>query len=90
MRHLNKSNWTNKKVELSRKYPNLFKYTGLKTIDQSVTHFFTKLVRDTIDYRLANKIRRNDFMQLLIDMRQDSKEASKAGKLKILTAANQQ
>lgn len=78
---MNKTKWTNTKIKLARRFPSLFKLTGLKIIDQSVTDFFTDLVRDTMDHRLNNNIRRNDFMQLLIDMRQGSEEASKTGRL---------
>ncbi|XP_030555359.1 probable cytochrome P450 6a14 [Drosophila novamexicana] len=58
---------------------NLFKVNHVKlllrlhiktrTFDQEYTDFFLRLVRDTVELREREKIRRNDFMDLLLDLR---------------------
>lgn len=40
---------------------------GIRWNDVDVTDFFLNVVRETIDHRKMSGIRRNDFMQLLID-----------------------
>jgi len=42
----------------------------LKINVQDVEDFYSRIVRETIDYRLKTKERRNDFMDSLIDMYQ--------------------
>lgn len=41
---------------------------GGKIFDPEITGFFINIVRETIDYRMSNKIHRNDFMDLLLKM----------------------
>lgn len=43
------------------------------TINTEVTAFFTALVKSTVQYRESNKINRPDFLQLLINMKNDEK-----------------
>lgn len=43
----------------------------LKSLHDDVTEFFLKVVFDTVGYREANNVRRNDFMDLLIKMKND-------------------
>ncbi|CAD7083748.1 unnamed protein product [Hermetia illucens] len=40
----------------------------LKFFRDEVINFYTKVVRDTVRYRLANNVERDDFMQLLIKL----------------------
>lgn len=44
---------------------------GVRWNDKDVTEFFMNVVRETIHYRKQSGLRRNDFMQLLIDMMKD-------------------
>lgn len=44
---------------------------GIRWNDEDVSDFFMKVVKDTIAYRKTSGVRRNDFMQLLIDMMRD-------------------
>lgn len=43
---------------------------GVRWNDVDVSEFFMNVVKDTIEYRRTSNTRRNDFMQLLIDMMQ--------------------
>ncbi|XP_071514189.1 cytochrome P450 3A24-like isoform X1 [Panulirus ornatus] len=50
-------------------WPHIAKHLCLNVIDRTPIHFFTKVVSDTIRYRLENNLRRSDFLQLLLDAR---------------------
>lgn len=49
--------------------PKLFNYISFKTIDPEVNAFINVIVKQTIDLREKNNIERNDFMQLLIQLK---------------------
>nr|AFM08403.1 CYP6S2 [Anopheles funestus] len=52
---------------------------GIRYNDKDVSEFFMNVVRDTIRYREEKGVRRDDFMQLLIDMmKQDGTGAGEA------------
>lgn len=46
---------------------------GIKQLDEGVSDFFIGVVRDTISYREKNNIVRNDFMQLLLQLKNKGK-----------------
>jgi cytochrome P450 family 6 len=46
-------------------------FSRLKMFDDDVEKFFVDLVRETIDYREKNNVNRNDFMQLLIKLKNE-------------------
>lgn len=48
--------------------PSLVKLLGIKIIPDEVSDYFTEVVRNTVSYRVANNIKRNDFMDLLVNM----------------------
>uniref|UniRef100_A0A336MQU5 CSON003753 protein n=1 Tax=Culicoides sonorensis TaxID=179676 RepID=A0A336MQU5_CULSO len=54
-------------------FPKLALKLGLGFTPRPVTKFFIKVVEDTIEYREKNNITRNDFMDLLIKMRNKDK-----------------
>lgn len=56
------------KFLFSLSFGNLAKKIGLKNMEPEVAEFFTKVAVDTYNYRIKNNVKRNDFMQLLIDM----------------------
>ena len=49
--------------------PFLLDYVRLSMIPKDVSIYFRKMVRDTIEYREKNNIHRNDFMQLMIQLK---------------------
>ncbi|XP_065092308.1 probable cytochrome P450 6a14 [Ochlerotatus camptorhynchus] len=61
--------------------PSVAKKLGLKILPEEVSDFFFGVVRETIDYRLKNGVRRNDFMDLLIQMRNPDESKSSEGLL---------
>ncbi|KAH8277877.1 hypothetical protein KR018_009442, partial [Drosophila ironensis] len=49
--------------------PKLSAKLGIKSLLQPVEDFYMNIVRDTIDYRVKNKVIRHDFMDMLIDLK---------------------
>lgn len=45
------------------------RFFGIKALRDEVSEFFMNVVRSTIDYREKNNIERNDFMDLLIKLK---------------------
>ncbi|KAH8402288.1 hypothetical protein KR009_010990, partial [Drosophila setifemur] len=52
---------------------------GMKAFPDEITEFFMSAVRNTVDYRLKNKIKRNDFIDQLIELRAENQEEAKRG-----------
>ncbi|KAH8275585.1 hypothetical protein KR026_011046, partial [Drosophila bipectinata] len=57
-------------------FPKLSRQLHLKMNIQEVEDFYTRIVRDTIDYRLKSKEKRNDFMDSLIELYQKEQEGN--------------
>lgn len=53
------------------------RFFGMKTHTERVLDFFMGIVRETINYREQNKIERNDFMDILLKMKNESKDGYK-------------
>jgi hypothetical protein len=45
----------------------------LRDLDQNVSKYFQSMVQDTVNYREKNGVKRNDFMQLLIQIKNKGK-----------------
>ncbi|KAK9884906.1 hypothetical protein WA026_009143 [Henosepilachna vigintioctopunctata] len=56
-----------------RSFPPIAKLLGLGVFSRNVTDFFKRVVRETIEYREANRIERNDFLQLLVQLKNHGK-----------------
>lgn len=50
-------------------FPKLFKALKLRTFPAEVQQFFMGIVKQTIDFRNTNGVRRNDFIQLLLEIK---------------------
>jgi cytochrome P450 family 6 len=53
--------------------PNLIRTLKIKVFDRELESFFVKIVEDTVTYREKNGVTRKDFMQLLIQLKNDGK-----------------
>nr|AID61399.1 cytochrome P450 [Calliphora stygia] len=49
--------------------PDLARKLHMKFFTDNVSNFFINIVKQTVDYRLANNIKRNDFMDLMIELK---------------------
>lgn len=56
---------------LANEFPRLFTLLSVNFNTDS-KEFFLKLVNDTVNYRIQNNVKRNDFMQLLIQLMEDN------------------
>ncbi|XP_055907557.1 cytochrome P450 6a2-like [Eupeodes corollae] len=50
-------------------FPKLAKLLRFRQIDEEVHQFYMRVVRETVEYREKNSIKRNDFMNLLIELK---------------------
>uniref|UniRef100_A0A1I8Q4F9 Cytochrome P450 n=1 Tax=Stomoxys calcitrans TaxID=35570 RepID=A0A1I8Q4F9_STOCA len=58
----------------------LAKKLGMKLFPDDLTDFFMNVIRQTVDYRLKNNVKGNDFMDLLIEMKAKDEEMARASK----------
>lgn len=57
------------KFIIANMYPNIMKFFKCRVINRGLHNFFMGLVKQTVQYRENNNISRNDFMQLLIQLK---------------------
>nr|AID61394.1 cytochrome P450 [Calliphora stygia] len=55
-------------------FPNLSRKLGMRIVPEDVHQFFMKTITDTITYREKHKIERNDFLKLLLDIKNNENE----------------
>jgi cytochrome P450 family 6 len=58
---------------LSALAPSVLSILKLRDLDQNVSKYFQSMVQDTVNYREKNGVKRNDFMQLLIQIKNNGK-----------------
>ncbi|EDX06195.1 GD10157 [Drosophila simulans] len=51
----------------------------MKVLPDDLTQFFMSTVKNTVEYRLKNGIKRNDFIEQMIELRAEDQEAAKKG-----------
>jgi len=49
--------------------PSLSRYFKLSTLSKEVSDYFMKMVKENVEYREKNDVKRNDFMQLMIELK---------------------
>ncbi|KAK9884798.1 hypothetical protein WA026_009025 [Henosepilachna vigintioctopunctata] len=59
----------NVKLLLILIFPELMKFLNTKIFSDDINDFMTKVVKDTVKYRESNNVTRNDFMHLLIQLK---------------------
>ncbi|KAH8277873.1 hypothetical protein KR018_009446, partial [Drosophila ironensis] len=52
--------------------PKLAAKLRMKATPQTVEDFYMNIIGDTVDYRIKNQVKRNDFMDMLIDMKRNN------------------
>lgn len=74
------------KAFLSIAFPGLAKALNMVIIPKDISEFYLDVVKKTVDYREANKVSRNDFMQLLLEMKtSEDKQKNTDNELNSLT-----
>lgn len=61
------------KMTLASSFPNLGRLFGVRQVSSEISNFFRNIVKETIEYREKNNFSRPDFMQLLIDLKNENK-----------------
>nr|WCC58067.1 cytochrome P450 [Pharsalia antennata] len=56
--------------------PRMSRKIGVRNIQKEVSSFFMKTITDTVNYREKNDLRRNDLLQVMIDMKNSEEQLS--------------
>jgi cytochrome P450 family 6 len=65
----NLSKFQTLKILFAATFNDLAKKLKIKIVDEDVSEFFMSSIKETIDYREENKIQRNDFFNLLLELK---------------------
>lgn len=75
-KHCNKfletDQWRTLKLLFANVFPNMAHMIGVSDVRKDVDDFFNTLIKDTVDFREKTNYYRNDFMQLLINMKNEA------------------
>ncbi|XP_037947259.1 probable cytochrome P450 6a23 [Teleopsis dalmanni] len=72
----------NKVVEgLMHTFPDIARMLRMRIIPQDISDFYMRIVKDTVGYREKNNIKRNDFMDMLIDLKNRKPTRDENGKI---------
>lgn len=69
----------NLKANFATNFPNIARFLDVCVLRPEISNFFTKVVVDSVNYREQNQFHRNDFLQLLIEIYNETKDAEKTG-----------
>jgi cytochrome P450 family 6 len=72
------SKFTLIKLILASNFPKIARFLGVTQNQEDISKFFIKVVKDTVSYRENNNYSRKDFLQLLIDLK-NNKRAENEG-----------
>lgn len=67
------------KFAFCQNFPNLAKKFGFRQVAKDVADFFYKVVENTVEYREKNNVQRKDFLQLLIDIKDNNLNGEQTG-----------
>uniref|UniRef100_A0A1I8NYI9 Cytochrome P450 n=1 Tax=Stomoxys calcitrans TaxID=35570 RepID=A0A1I8NYI9_STOCA len=70
-------------------FPRLSRLLGMRIIPEDVHEFFMATIKDTVKYREMNNIQRNDFLNILIELKNNSEDKSGLGGMTIEELAAQ-
>uniref|UniRef100_U5EUU8 Putative cytochrome n=1 Tax=Corethrella appendiculata TaxID=1370023 RepID=U5EUU8_9DIPT len=66
--------WQNIRFIVISIFENISKKIGAKVTHPVVEEFFMRITRETVDYREKNNVQRNDFMNLLLEIKNNEKD----------------
>ncbi|CAH1395592.1 unnamed protein product [Nezara viridula] len=70
-RQINDPNWRNLiRIWFFFAFPKIAKRIGFSFQPKAVTSYFCNIIRNAIDYRKKNKIQRNDFVQMMMQLKE--------------------
>lgn len=74
--HLGHKTFTNRRhgrlaFGLIQAFPKLAKRLHIKMVNDDVSEFYMRVVRETLDYREKHRVQRNDFLNLLMELRNE-------------------
>lgn len=78
-RSLNEQRLGSLAIGLVNSFPNMARRLGVKVTADPIENFFMRIVRETVSFREQNNIRRNDFMDQLIDLKNNTLMKSENG-----------
>ena len=64
------TSWKSALRDRVRDFPFIFKIFGRFLVDHELVNFFTRITRETVEYRIRNNVHRHDFMNSLVDLKQ--------------------
>ncbi|CAG9827272.1 unnamed protein product [Diabrotica balteata] len=64
----------NLKFMIANNFPDFGRLIGITILDKEAVDFFSQVVRDTVSSREKNQVHRNDFMQLLINIKNNKED----------------
>ncbi|XP_073813617.1 cytochrome P450 6A1-like [Musca autumnalis] len=62
-------------------FPELARKLGMRVLPEDVHQFFMSMIKETVDYREKNRIRRNDFLDIVLEMKNNPESVSSLGGL---------
>lgn len=65
-------------------FPDLARWLGYKSYHDDVSAFFLRTVKDVVEHREAHNIKRNDFMDLLLQLKNKGELVDEKGKNKVM------
>ncbi|EFA05693.2 cytochrome P450 6BK13 [Tribolium castaneum] len=59
------------KIAIFMNFPKVGRFFKMRQVSKDISDFYSKVVKDTVEYREKHNYSRKDFMQLLIDLKND-------------------